>query len=57
MRQAMELLGDKIGIVLLVLGVMHFFNLYIFSRVRRRALDRERPPVPPDAIVVNGRGE
>lgn len=57
MRQAMELLGDKIGVVLLVLGVMHFFNLFIFSRVRRRALDRERPPVPPDAIVVSGRGE
>ena len=39
-RQAVELLSDKIGTVLFVLGVMHFFNLLVFSRFRRRALDR-----------------
>src|SRR5437879_1614802 len=30
-RQAIELICDKIGVVLLVLGIMHFFNLYIFN--------------------------
>src|SRR5579862_4942877 len=37
LRQSIELLSDKIGMVLLVLGVMHFFNLYVFSKMRKRA--------------------
>ncbi|MBZ5625649.1 MAG: hypothetical protein LAQ69_44195 [Acidobacteriia bacterium] len=39
-RQAIELVCDKIGVVLLVLGVMHFFNLYVFNRLRKRGQDR-----------------
>jgi hypothetical protein len=31
--QAVELLADKIGIVALVLGGMHFMNLFVFSRI------------------------
>ena len=49
-RAAIELLSDKIGTVLFVLGVMHFFNLFLFSRFRRRAMDRvgeHVPPMPP----------
>jgi len=34
---AMEALSRKIGLVLLVLGGMHFFNLLVFSRMRRNA--------------------
>ncbi|MEY2600221.1 MAG: hypothetical protein RLZZ142_2480, partial [Verrucomicrobiota bacterium] len=30
-----EVLSGKIGVVLLVLGAMHFFNLHVFSRLRR----------------------
>ncbi len=46
----LEILSTKIGIVLLVLGGMHFFNLYVFSRMRRRALLHSAPPpLPPDA--------
>src|SRR5579863_4582179 len=37
LRGAIELVSDKIGIVLLVLGGMHFFNLIIFSRMRKRS--------------------
>ena len=37
LRQAMELVSDKVGVVLLVLGLMHFFNLFIFSRIRKRS--------------------
>lgn len=33
----MEALSVKVGTVLIVLGVMHFFNLVIFSRLRRRS--------------------
>jgi len=36
-RAAIEALSRKVGWVLLVLGAMHFFNLYVFSRLRRRA--------------------
>ena len=30
-RDAIELVCDKIGVVLLVLGVMHFLNLFVFN--------------------------
>jgi hypothetical protein len=53
-RAAIELLSDKVGMVLLIVGGMHFFNLYVFSRIRRNAQGPRRPftpapPVAPDA--------
>ena len=44
------------SLVLLVLGAMHFFNLYVFSRIRRSAQGPRRPvtpppPVAPDAVL------
>src|SRR4051794_33125835 len=47
---AMEVLSTKVGMVLVVLGVMHFFNLFVFSAMRRRATTAKRPPpiLPPD---------
>lgn len=35
---AVEILAQKMGWVMLVLGGMHFFNLYVFNRLRRRSL-------------------
>lgn len=35
-QTAIEALSYKIGLVLLVLGGMHFFNLLIFQRIHRR---------------------
>lgn len=58
-RSAVELLSDKIGTVLFVLGLMHFFNLFLFSRFRRRALDRlpsAPPPVPPTGLFAAQEG-
>lgn len=47
-REAIETFSTKIGMVLLVLGAMHFFNLLVFTRMRRRALlHKVPPPVPP----------
>jgi hypothetical protein len=43
----------KIGMVLIVLGGMHFFNLFVFSRMRRRSNSRHhQPPVGPDAFTA-----
>jgi hypothetical protein len=51
-RGAIELVCDKIGVVLIVLGVMHFFNLYVFNRLRRRGQADLRPPFPPDTRIA-----
>lgn len=49
---AIELLSTKIGLVLLVLGGMHFMNMIVFSRLRRRAMrEVAPPPVPPQARI------
>ena len=51
-KEGIEALSVKVGTVLLVLGGMHFFNLFIFSRMRRRAsLVNGPPPVPPDGFT------
>ena len=50
--ESIEALSWKIGLVLLVLGGMHFFNLYVFSRIRARATVRHAPPpVEPDQYL------
>ncbi|NEB75129.1 hypothetical protein G3I40_07785 [Streptomyces sp. SID14478] len=48
-RQVFEALSTKLGVVLLVLGVMHLGNVFVLNKIRRRgAMEREqRPPVPP----------
>ncbi len=50
-QEALEVLSTKVGTVLLVLGFMHFFNLFVFTRMRRRALAHKNPPpiIPPVA--------
>ena len=47
-RGVFEALSGKMGVVLLVLGAMHFFNLLVFTKMRKRAhLATMPPPVPP----------
>jgi len=36
LRGVLELLSKKIGFVMLILGAMHFFNLYLFTRIGRK---------------------
>ena len=51
-QEALESLSTKVGLVLLVLGFMHFFNLAVLSACRKRALYESaaglgpRPPLP-----------
>jgi hypothetical protein len=48
-QRAIEVLSWKVGLVLCVLGVMHFINVVTFSSIRRRAiLENAPPPVAPD---------
>jgi len=46
LRASIELVSDKVGLVLLVLGFMHFFNLFVFSRIRRRARSGANSTLP-----------
>jgi hypothetical protein len=49
---AIETLSVKIGLVLLVLGGVHFANLYVLSRFRRRRLlETAPPPVRPSQVL------
>jgi hypothetical protein len=49
---AIETLSVKIGLVLLVLGAVHFFNLYVLSRFRRRRmLETAPPPILPRHVL------
>ena len=43
LAEAFEFSSHKIGLVLVILGAMHFFNLYVLSTMRRRALN---PAIP-----------
>jgi hypothetical protein len=45
-QEALETLSTKVGLVLLVLGAMHFFNILVFTRMRKRALAHRPPPLP-----------
>lgn len=48
-RGLFEALSVKLGVVLLVLGVLHLGNVYVLNKIRRRGvMDREQvPPVRP----------
>ncbi len=51
-RGVFEALSVKLGVVLLVLGVMHLGNVWVLNKIRRRGLmEREQlPPVPPQGF-------
>jgi len=51
-QAGLEALSSKVGMVLVVLGGMHFFNLFVFSRMRRRSsVLNGPPPVTPDQFT------
>jgi hypothetical protein len=51
--EAIEVLSSKLGLLLLSLGGMHFGNMYVFHRIRRRAkIAVLAPPVAPQMHVV-----
>jgi len=51
-RRLIEELSLKVGAIILILGGMHFFNMLVFFKLRRRALHEKRlngPGYPYDA--------
>jgi hypothetical protein len=47
-QQAVEFLSTKVGLVLVVLGAMHFFNMYNFDKLRRKGrTPQHAAPVEP----------
>ena len=52
-RQLMEVLSTKVGGVVLVVGLVHFTNVWALNAFRRRALLRAQgvPPVAPSAYT------
>ncbi|MFI6338579.1 hypothetical protein [Streptomyces sp. NPDC050535] len=57
-RGIFEALSTKLGVVLLVLGVMHLGNVYVLNKIRRRGLmEREQlPPVTPTDWIAPSAG-
>lgn len=48
-QEVFEYVSTKVGLVLLILGVMHFLNIYLFSTMRNRQMELNEiyPPTPP----------
>jgi len=44
LQQTIEVLSVKIGLIILILGCMHFFNLFIFFNLRRKAVAAKPAP-------------
>jgi hypothetical protein len=52
-RDVFETLSVKIGTVLVVLGVLHLANVWVFNKLRRRSRTENQavPPVEPTGFV------
>lgn len=49
LREVIEAESYKIGVVLLILGAMHFFNILVFAKMRRRGTNGR--PAPTESVV------
>ncbi len=55
LESMIEFLSTKLGVVLMVLGVMHFFNLFNFDKMRRKGTRTEPlspPPLAPPPLPL-----
>ncbi|NUR07573.1 MAG: hypothetical protein HOQ22_14255 [Nocardioidaceae bacterium] len=53
LRGLVEGVSAKVGLVMLLLGVVHFGNVYVFNAIRRRSRVEalRTPPLPPQGIL------
>lgn len=56
LRQSIEALSSKVGFVMLLLGVLHFTNIFVFTQLRSWATRscQTQPPVAPDSFTTIG---
>lgn len=49
----MEVVSLKVGVVMVVLGLIHFTNVYVFNSIRRRVRmeNLRTPPLPPQQFT------
>ena len=56
MQEMIEFLSTKVGLVLVILGVMHFFNVFNFAKMRRKGTRPHVEPTPPPVPVMPANG-
>jgi hypothetical protein len=49
-QEVIEFLSTKLGVVMMVLGAMHFFNMFNFDKMRRKGLRSEGVSAEPPPI-------
>jgi hypothetical protein len=49
LQESFEFLSTKLGLVLVVLGGMHFFNMFNFDKMRRKGTRTAPEVIPPAA--------
>ena len=52
LQSMLEFLSTKLGVVLLVLGGMHFFNLFNFDKMRKKGLRPEATHTEPPKLAT-----
>jgi hypothetical protein len=50
LQEMIEFLSPKLGVVLVVLGAMHFFNMFNFDKMRRKGMRPEIAHVEPPPL-------
>jgi hypothetical protein len=50
-QEAFEFLSTKIGLVLLILGGMHFFKVFNFAKIRNKSRARDRAIAAPQPVL------
>ena len=56
LRELLEVLSRKVGVVMVVLGVLHFANVYVFNAIRRRSRRRSGDDFSRDGHGCGGIG-
>lgn len=51
LQELIEAVSIKVGAVMVILGGMHFLNIFVFARWRRRAMTHTPPPIPPHTYL------
>jgi hypothetical protein len=55
LQEMIEFLSMKLGVVMLVLGGMHFFNMFNFDKMRRKGARTETTTAAPPVMPVAAR--